>query len=125
MGNYLFASSGNRLSNYSTESVFRALKDPAIQEFLRNAESTRPNGGPRDDQLFIFGCKAIDTYPLQYAAMMGDVARIRHLIRDQGVDPNNKCSAWYDAQAIGWAASYGQLHALIALLQVFSTYVVR
>ena len=79
-----------------------------------------PEGtGPRPDQLR--GYVWFDTkfgrsaWPLHRAAMRGEVNKIRDLcIR---MSPNAKMTDWFDSQPIGWAASFGQLEAMIALIE--------
>lgn len=79
-----------------------------------------PSGGPRPDQLqalatadsWFMGGK--NKWPLQYAAMHGDVATIERLLHE-GHDPNVKMTDWFDSEPLGWAASFGQLAAVRAL----------
>mmetsp|Transcript_8549 Transcript_8549/g.22351 ORF Transcript_8549/g.22351 Transcript_8549/m.22351 type:complete len:505 (+) Transcript_8549:86-1600(+) len=78
------------------------------------------SGGPRANQASALGW--FDTtfhehaWPLQRAAMRGEVDRIRELCAS-GHDPNVKMTPWYDSEPLGWAASFGQLGAVIALIQ--------
>ena len=97
------------------------LKTERIQTFLSTSFNTLPNGGPRTDQEYKFNCRLFTLYPLHFAAMVGDVDTIKSLIRDQNRDPNAKCSEMNDTQAIGLAATYGHLLAVIALLMVYIT----
>ena len=53
-------------------------------------------------------------WPLQWAAMIGDVEAIDALVA-AGHDPNVKMSDWYDSEPLGWAASFGQCKAIEAL----------
>jgi len=53
-------------------------------------------------------------WPLQWAAMIGDVQAIRTLTA-AGHDPNVKMTCWFDSEPLGWAASFGQCKAIIAL----------
>jgi ankyrin repeat protein len=53
--------------------------------------------------------------PLQWAAMIGDVAAINTLC-DAGHDPNMKMARWFDSEPLGWAASFGQCRAIEALV---------
>ena len=48
--------------------------------------------------------------------MRGEVETIKRLCRE-GADPNAKMAAWFDSEPLGWAASLGQLGAVIALIQ--------
>jgi len=80
------------------------------------------SGGPRQDQLQAYGWfdstfGGASTWPLQRAAMRGEVDTIKRLCRD-GQNPNVKMTAWYDSEPLGWAASFGQLGAVIALIQL-------
>lgn len=54
-------------------------------------------------------------WPLQWAAMIGDVAAINALC-DAGHDPNVKMGIWFDSEPLGWAASFGQCRAIEALV---------
>ena len=53
-------------------------------------------------------------WPLQWAAMIGDVAAIEALVA-AGHDPNVKMDCWFDSEPLGWAASFGQCKAIEAL----------
>merc|ERR1719473_516505 len=53
-------------------------------------------------------------WPLQWAAMIGDVAAIDALCA-AGHDPNVKMGPWFDSEPLGWAASFGQCKAIEAL----------
>merc|ERR1719230_2360713 len=53
-------------------------------------------------------------WPLQWAAMIGDVAAIEALVA-AGHDPNVKMGIWFDSEPLGWAASFGQCKAIEAL----------
>ena len=53
-------------------------------------------------------------WPLQWAAMIGDVKAIDALVA-AGHDPNVKMSDWFDSEPLGWAASFGQCKAIKAL----------
>jgi hypothetical protein len=57
-------------------------------------------------------------WSLQYAAAIGDCDTIRRLCLTQGVDPNLKMTSWFDSEALGWAASFGQLDAVKTLIEV-------
>ena len=102
----------------SPEERSALLKTERIQTFLSTSYTTLQNGGPRTDQEYKFNCRLFTLYPLHFAAMVGDVDTIKSLIHDQKCDPNMKCAEMNDTQAVGLAASYGQLLALIALLMV-------
>jgi len=54
------------------------------------------------------------SWPLQWAAMIGDVAAINTLVA-AGHDPNVKMTDWFDSEPLGWAASFGQCKAIEAL----------
>merc|ERR1719238_603514 len=54
------------------------------------------------------------SWPLQWAAMVGDVDAINALI-SFGHDPNVKMTSWFDSEPLGWAASFGQCKAIEAL----------
>jgi len=53
-------------------------------------------------------------WPLQWAAMIGDVEAIGALVA-AGHDPNVKMTDWFDSEPLGWAASFGQCKAIEAL----------
>ena len=55
------------------------------------------------------------SWPLQWAAMIGDVAAIDALVA-VGHDPNVKMTRWFDSEPLGWAASFGQCRAIEALV---------
>merc|ERR1719399_939738 len=55
------------------------------------------------------------SWPLQWAAMIGDVAAIEALCA-AGHDPNVKMTRWFDSEPLGWAASFGQCRAIEALI---------
>ena len=84
-----------------------------------------------------------DRWPLQYAAMKGDVLSIIRLVENDNVSPDVrqtkslysasfkkilawciymyvqvKMTDWYDSHACGWAASFGQLGALRCLVDL-------
>mmetsp|Transcript_1551 Transcript_1551/g.5697 ORF Transcript_1551/g.5697 Transcript_1551/m.5697 type:complete len:501 (-) Transcript_1551:839-2341(-) len=80
-------------------------------------------GGPRPDQLQAYGwftSQGWDAkWPLHRAAMTGDVYTIEKLTSGKGGrDPNEKMTSWFDSEPLGWAASLGQLAAVIALIKV-------
>ena len=102
----------------SPESRRIALLSVSLQAFLSEAMSTMDNGGSRDDQEIIFNCAYASNYPLQFAAMIGDVNKIRYLVKECSIDPNMKCSEYLDVQPISLASRYGHLLAVIALLKV-------
>lgn len=102
----------------TSESRRAALKSISLQAFLDEAMDMNTNGGPREDQEISFNCGYASKYPLQFAAMLGDMKRILYLIRDCGIDPNIKCSEILDTQPISYCARYGHLLAVIALLKV-------
>lgn len=93
-----------------------------IRRDLKTWLATYPTerSGPRRDQLGAYGWFESQgwkkKWPLQYAAMTGDVAAIHQLVAD-GHDPNVKMTDWFDSEPLGWAASLGQLMAVIALIQ--------
>ena len=64
-------------------------------------------------------------WPLHRAAMRGDVGEIRALLSERsattsmrggGRDPNEKMTDWFDSEPLGWAASFGELGAVIELI---------
>merc|ERR1719198_920202 len=57
------------------------------------------------------------SWPLQWAAMIGDVAAIDALVA-AGHDPNVKMTDWFDSEPLGWAASFGQCKTIEALCAV-------
>ena len=81
--------------------------------------------GPRPDQLRSMRtqmekvCFKGDRkrWPLAWAAAHGDLTTIARLI-EEGADPNEKMTHWFDAQAIGFAASLGQLEAVKLLIKL-------
>jgi len=54
------------------------------------------------------------SWPLQWAAMIGDVEAINTLCA-AGHDANVKMHDWFDSEPLGWAASFGQCKAIEAL----------
>ena len=89
------------------------------------------SGGPRSDQLsgwFWFdlrkgspktagkGAPWKTRWPLHRAAMRGEVEAI-HRLCSAGQDPNSKMTDCGDEDPVGWAARYGQLGAVVALIQ--------
>jgi len=82
-------------------------------------------GGPRQDQLkgyawFDSNPGWHNSRPLHRAAMRGDVESIKRLCKNNtsdSHDPNEKMSEWFDSVPLGWAASFGHLDAVIALIQ--------
>ena len=109
----------DKYANLGTVEARRvALMSISLQAFLEEAMSMGANGGPRDDQEIAFNCGLAERYPLQFAAMVGDVKKIRHLVRKCGVDPNVKAGECQDVQALSYSARYGHLLAVIALLKV-------
>ena len=107
----------------SPESRRIALLSTSLQTFLSEAMSTMDNGGSRDDQEITFSCGLATTYPLQFAAMIGDVNKIRYLVKECSIDPNQKCIECLDVQPVSLASRYGHLLAVIALLKVGRLYV--
>jgi len=93
------------------------LKTDALQKFLAEADKAS-NGGPRNDQEYRFNCKLQAAYPLHFAAMIGDVEAVKALIEASPGAVNVKCAEMGDVRAVGLAATYGQLKAVIALLMV-------
>ena len=79
------------------------------------------NDGPRADQVASYKWFEeqgwLSEWPLHYAAMKGDVVAIRELTSIRQVDPNVKMTPWVDSEPLGWAASFGELKAVIALIQ--------
>ena len=95
-----------------------ALLSISLQTFLSEAACTMENGGPREDQCVSFNCYAASKYPLHFAAITGDVRKLRYLVHECGVDPNEKFVENMDVQAIAFAARYGHLLAVVELLKV-------
>lgn len=57
-----------------------------------------------------------EEWPLHYATLVGDLARIEQLIQ-AGADPNEKLTQWFHSVPVAWAASIDRLDALIALIK--------
>jgi hypothetical protein len=109
----------DKYANLGTpESRRVALMSISLQTFLSEAMSMSLNGGPRDDQDVTFNCGHAGKYPLHFAAILGDLNKIRYLIKHNGVDPNVKCKELLDTTAVSFSARYGHLSAVIALLKV-------
>ena len=97
----------------------------ADSELLRWVRSYAvPNGGPRAAQRPIYDWfDAQDSWryvwPLHRAAMRGECDRVRELTgRETGrFDANQKMPVWFDSEPLGWAASFGQLDAVRALIE--------
>ena len=81
-----------------------------------------PNGGPRAAQRPVYDWfDAQDgwhVWPLHRAAMRGECARVRELTVETGrFDANQKMTDWFDSEPLGWAASFGELDAVRALIE--------
>jgi len=108
-----------------------AKEEHAAKEAAANAaELTRwvrsydePNGGPRGMQRPAYDW--FDSHdpwehrwPVHRAAMRGECDRIRELtVSTNRFDANAKMTDWYDSEPLGWAASFGQLDAVRALIE--------
>ena len=49
--------------------------------------------------------------------MTGNIDKIKNLINN-GIDPNVKMTDWFDSEPLGWAASFGELYAVIELIKL-------
>ena len=58
-----------------------------------------------------------DKWPLHGAALRGDVGNIKWLLSTRARDPNEKMTDWFDSEPLGWAASFGQLEAVVELIR--------
>ena len=87
-----------------------------------------PNGGPRHDQdpcgvtVASLPCMLLRVHPLSCLAMHGCADLVDCLtslpckfIPCSICDPNAMNPLWYCSQAMGWAASFGQLHTVMVL----------
>jgi len=98
------------------------MRDADMAEWLKQYDTC--NTGPRPDQRGAYhwfkqqGNKSWPRkWPLHKAAMEGNVAAIRNLTTTGGIDPNVKMTDWFDSEPLGWAASFGELKAVIALIE--------
>ena len=96
--------------------------DADMAEWLKqyNTCNTGPHPGQRGVQHWFSqqGKKSWPRkWPLHKAAMEGNVAAIGHLTTTGGIDPNVMMTDWFDSEPLGWAASLGQLKAVIALIE--------
>jgi hypothetical protein len=93
-------------------------EDYRLAEWLQNYPRS---GGPRQDQFKAYPWFDdqgwVNTRPLHRAAMRGETETIKSLCGNGKRDPNEKMSEWFDSEPLGWAASFGQLDAVIALIQ--------
>lgn len=64
-----------------------------------------------------FSLHAQTLYPLHLAAMEGNIAKIRGLIRI-GLNPNQQCEPINNSKPLGWAAHFGHLGAVITLIEL-------
>ena len=115
----------------SKERRLPSKEEHAAKEAAANAaELTRwvrsydaPNGGPRAMQRPAYDW--FDSHdpwehrwPVHRAAMRGECDRIRELtVSTNRFDANAKMTDWYDSEPLGWAASFGQLDAVRALIE--------
>ena len=115
----------------SKERRLPSKEEHAAKEAAANAaELTRwvrsydePNGGPRGMQRPAYDW--FDSHdpwqhrwPVHRAAMRGECDRIRELtVSTNRFDANAKMTDWYDSEPLGWAASFGQLDAVRALIE--------
>ena len=79
--------------------------------------------GPRPDQDIHKATGWFDShntwqsrFPLHRAAMRGEVDEIKRLCAI-GKNPNQKMEDWYDSEPLNWAAHWGELKAVIALIE--------
>ena len=49
--------------------------------------------------------------------MHGDLLKIHSLV-NSGYDPNEKMKDWFNSEPLGWAASFGNLQAIIELIKL-------
>eukprot|EP00494_Astrolonche_serrata_P030190 UN30457 len=54
-------------------------------------------------------------YPLVRACVYGDLQKLKELL-DSGSEPQEPVKEWYDSTPIGWAASYGDVDCMVALI---------
>ena len=85
--------------------------------------------GPRNDQLTwahdYFTSRGWHLrYPLHTAAWQGDLDRVLSLVQQQGYPIESEMEDWYRSTPLQWAASYGQLSVVQALLVLGSNPVV-
>ena len=101
----------------------RARFVPDDSELMRWVRSYAvPNGGPRAPQRATYGWfddqENWYRWPLHRAAMRGECGRVRELTVVTGrFDANQKMTDWCDSEPLGWAASFGQLDAVRALIE--------
>jgi len=98
-----------------------AAKAAELTRWVRSYDA--PNGGPRGMQRPAYDW--FDSHdpwehrwPVHRAAMRGECDRIRELtVSTNRFDANAKMTDWYDSEPLGWAASFGQLDAVRALIE--------
>jgi hypothetical protein len=94
--------------------------DKGLESMKRAALELREHG-PRSDQLEAYTWFSSNSgwdskWPLQKAAMEGNINEIKRLL-DSGVDANCKMTDWFDSEPLGWAASFNQVDAIVALVE--------
>jgi len=94
-----------------------------VRSYLTKISPT-PKYGPRADQKHSYdwfdsqnGYTWKDRFPLHRAAMRGEVDEIKRLCASGQRNPNEKMADWFDSEPLGWAASFGELKAVIALIE--------
>ena len=98
-----------------------AAKAAELTRWVRSYDA--PNGGPRAMQRPAYAW--FDSHdpwehrwPVHRAAMRGECDRIRVLtVSTNRFDAYAKMTDWYDSEPLGWAASFGQLDAVRALIE--------
>lgn len=90
--------------------------DKGLEAMKRVALELRVHG-PRNDQLKAYNWFSSNAgwdskWPLQKAAMKGDISEIKRLL-ESGVDANCKMTDWFDSEPLGWAASF----SIVALVE--------
>lgn len=100
---------------------------PAADNVRLWDRSAHPNGGPRDDQniacLTIFCAAPFALCPLDCLSTWGCADAVDCITSLPGksipcvpCNPNVKNPLWFCSEPLGWAASHGQLHTVMALV---------
>lgn len=90
-----------------------------LNQYKKSIKSSNDNDRNSEQELQAMDARLpSDEWPLHNAAMHGDVARIKRVCLRESVSPNSRCSVLYNMTAISFAAWFGHLEAVIALIKL-------